>query len=202
MATQVPQQRLAVYNTLAAVREVLAAFCGYSMGISLSAVVETTAQALGKEINERSEPMGVQTTYDTVQVGAFIEAGDLQGGVDPAVNRELVFTLATDSTFFGRSGGKKNSTCINMAEAVAGSLAQKKKVFNMESTSLMAINGGDVGKWNSAAQAVSRLSGWNRNGQVLIWVDNGNSWHSISNDAKRRSRALGYSDLAASMCKN
>ena len=72
------------------------------------------------------------------------------------MNRELVFALATDSTSFWRSGGKKNSTCINMAEAVAENLTQKKRVFNMESTNLMAINGGDVGKWNSAVDGTGQ----------------------------------------------
>ena len=45
MATEVSQQRLDAYKTLAAAREVLAAVCDYSAGISLSSVVETTAQA-------------------------------------------------------------------------------------------------------------------------------------------------------------
>ena len=81
----------------------------------MSSAVETTAQALGSEINEFCEPIGVQTTYDPVQVGKFIEAGDFQGGVDPAVNRELIFTLATDSTFFWRSEGKSSSLRVNTA---------------------------------------------------------------------------------------
>ena len=110
MATEVPQQRLDARKTLAAAREVLAAVCGYSMGVSLTSVVETTAQALGQEIRGLCEPIGVQTTYDPIHVGKFKEAGDFQGGADPAVNRELTFTLANDSTFFWRSGGKHECT--------------------------------------------------------------------------------------------
>ena len=43
-----------------------------------------------------------------------------------------------------------------MAEAAAENLVQKKKVLNMDSTNMMAISGGGVGKWNSAAQAIPR----------------------------------------------
>ena len=103
--------------------------CGNNMGISLTSVVETTAQALGKEINGLCESIGAQTTYDPIQVGTFIDAGDFQGGVDPAATRELTFTLATGSTLLWRSGGKKSSTCINMAKEVAENLTLKKKVF-------------------------------------------------------------------------
>ena len=62
------------------------------------------------EIKELCELIGAQTSYDPAQVGKYIESGDLQGGVDPAVDRELVFTLATDSTFFLEVGRSKELT--------------------------------------------------------------------------------------------
>ena len=75
------------------------------MGVDLSSVVDASAHAVGKDMKDLCDAIGIQTTYDPVQVGTFIEAGSFQGGVDPAVRRELTFTLATDSTFFGRQGG-------------------------------------------------------------------------------------------------
>ena len=102
------------------------------------------------------DAIGIQTTYDPVQVGKFIEAGSYQGGVDPADRRELTFTLATDSTFYWKQGGKSNSSHINMAERIANGLTQEGMTFDMRSTDLMAINGNDVGKWTSCC-TVTRM---------------------------------------------
>ena len=100
MATKVPQLRLDANETLARVRGTLTAFCNYSMGGTLTTAVDSSAHAVGKDIKDLRDAIGVQTTYGPVQVGKFIEAGSFQGGVDPAASRELTFTLATDSTFF------------------------------------------------------------------------------------------------------
>ena len=56
-----------------------------------------------------------------------MEAGCYQGGVDPAVGRELTFALATDSTFVWKSGGAKNISHISMADKIAADLAQTQK---------------------------------------------------------------------------
>ena len=89
-----------------------------------------------------------------------------------------------------------------MAKNIAVTLTQQGKKCDMRSTDLMAINGGDVAKWTSGVHAVSRLPGWNKVGQVLIWVDNGNSWHSMSNVSKFASRVQEYGNLAVAMSKN
>ena len=68
------------------------------MGVDLSSVVDASAHAAGKDVKDLGDAIGVQTTYDPVQVGECIEAGSFQGGVDPAGRRELTFALATDST--------------------------------------------------------------------------------------------------------
>ena len=72
----------------------------------------------------------------------------------------------------------------------------------MRSTELMAINGGDASKWTSGVQAVSRLPGWAKEAQVLVWVDNGNSWRSLSNSSKLNGRVQEYGNLAAAMSTN
>ena len=80
MATEVPQLRQDAYKTLVRVRNTLMAFCKYSMGVDLTSVVDSSAHAVGKEVKDLWGATGVQTTYDHVQVGTFIEAGSFQGG--------------------------------------------------------------------------------------------------------------------------
>ena len=81
-------------------------------------------------------------------------------------------------------------------------LPRKGEKFDIRSTDLMAANDGDVGKWMSGAYAVARLPGWSKSGQVLKWVDNGNSWHHLPNVSKFVGRVKEYGTLAATMSKN
>ena len=106
MATEMPQLRQDAYKTLARFQQKLKAVCSYSMGVDLSSVVDASAHAVGKDMKDLCDAIGIQTTYDPVQVGKSIEAGSFQGGVDPAATRELTFTLATDSTSVGRRVGR------------------------------------------------------------------------------------------------
>ena len=71
------------------------------------------------------ELIGIQPLYDPVQVGAYIESGDIQGGVDPTADREFALALATDSTFPWKEGGRKSAVRISMAELVANRLTLK-----------------------------------------------------------------------------
>ena len=98
------------------------------------------------------DALGIQTSYGPVHVGEFIQAGTYLGGVDPADRRALTFTLATDSYFYWKPGGKSNTSRISMAEKIAVALTQEGKKFDVGSADLMAINGGDVGKWTSGAR--------------------------------------------------
>ena len=70
-----------------------------------------------------------------------------------------MFALATDSTFFWKQGGRGNVSHTNMAERVAHALTLQGKTFDMRSADLMAINGGDVSQWTSAAHSVARIPG-------------------------------------------
>jgi hypothetical protein len=100
MATEIPRTRQDAYKTLARAQQMLRSFCSYSMGVDLTSVVDASAHAVGKETQDLCDAIGVQTTYDPMQVGKFIESGNIQGGADPAVRRDLTFTAASDSTFF------------------------------------------------------------------------------------------------------
>ena len=121
------------------------------MDINLSSVVDATAIAVGREVNELRELTGTQTSYDPTQVGKYIEPGDIQGGVDPAEDRTLTFARVTDSTSLWRSGGLKSSMRNNMAEAIVNSLTRATRVCNTGGASMPANDGGDAGSW---AQAV------------------------------------------------
>ena len=89
-----------------------------------------------------------------------------------------------------------------MAENIVAALTQKQTKFSMQTTELMAINGGDVTKWAVGVHAVSRLPGWTKHAQVLIWVDSGNAWHAAANTSRVNGRVREYSSLAAAMSKN
>ena len=70
MATEVPQLRLDDYETHARVRNALTAFCNCSMGVSLTAVVDSSAHAVGEESKGLCDAIGVQTTYDPYRWGS------------------------------------------------------------------------------------------------------------------------------------
>ena len=116
MATEVPQLRQDAYKTLVRFQQKLKAFCSYTMGVDLTSIADASAHAVGKVLKGLCDAIGSQTSYDPVQVGKFLEAGSYQSGVDPAGRRELTFTLATDSTFYWKQGGKSNTSHIDMAE--------------------------------------------------------------------------------------
>ena len=146
MATEAPQIRQEAYNTRARFEQVLKSFCGYSMGVDLTSVVDPFAHAGGKDMQDLCGAIGTQTIYDPTQVGKFIASGHVQAGVEPARERAFTSTLATDSTFFLKQGGTSNTSHIDMASGVATALTAEGTTFDMRSAKLMAVNGGGVGK--------------------------------------------------------
>ena len=72
----------------------------------------------------------------------------------------------------------------------------------MRSADSIAIHGGDVATWTSGVHAVSRLPGWSKAGQAPIWVDNGNSWHNMTNVSKFVGRVKEYGTLVATMSRS
>ena len=77
------------------------------MGINRISAVDATSLAVGREVKDLCEIIGIQPLYNPVQVGPCIESGDIQSGVDPTEDRKLAFALAIDSTFFWGGWGKE-----------------------------------------------------------------------------------------------
>ena len=119
----------------------------------------------------------------------------------PQGDRELVFTLAADSTFFWRSGGKKSSLRINMAEPIANNLTQAQTAFKEESTSIVAIDCGDMGLWAKGVREILPLA-WVDEEEPSPYLGRQRQFRAQDrNDAKMACRVRESGTLAAAMFK-
>ena len=92
--------------------------------------------------------------------------------------RELEVTIACDSTLYWKVGSSKHPTSEFIVPVIHNNVCGTGDMlkFNMTASKILGIDGARVQDWLSAMTDIDSLKDWNQKGQILFWIDMGNSW--------------------------
>jgi hypothetical protein len=93
--------------------------------------------------------------------------------------RQFEITVACDSTLYWKAGTRSNHVSefiLPIIENEVCTTQDKPLLFNMRATQILGIDGARVRDWLSAMTDIESLQSWNKTGQILFWIDMGNSW--------------------------
>ena len=103
----------------------------------------------------------------------------LSGRIDPRTLKSTRLTVLHDSTLIWHQGGASKLSQLNSLQVLVGAAEVGDCDFNIdwETTEALYEKGGTVKDWLEACEMhQDLLASRPPNGQMLLWLDTGNSW--------------------------